>query len=108
VAKRKHFGMRKGQKQNRTGIPQVPGRSGVKFYGTIRADEVYTLDQFVAMTGIGPSALRMAELDGLRTAFVANRKQISGKAWIDFIHQRELKQRPKRTKPKPEAGSGSV
>jgi hypothetical protein len=93
---RRRFGMRKGQKQHRTGIPQVPNRSGVRFLATIRADEVYSLEQFVLMTGLGPSAIRQAERDGLRTAFIGNRKQISGSAWLDYVRMKELEQSCKR------------
>lgn len=66
-------------------------------YGTIKRDEVYTLDQFIRLTGLGASAIRDAERSGLETAFIGNRKQISGEAWLEFIKKRRKEKSPLKT-----------
>jgi hypothetical protein len=99
VVKRR-FGMRKGQKQDRGATPKIIRPSGKSFAATIKADEAYTLDQFVQMTGEGPSAIRTAEANGLNTSFSGNRKWILGKEWIAYLEKRARQKSPKQTKQK--------
>jgi hypothetical protein len=68
----------------------------------INGNESYTVRQFIERTGLGASAVRHAEADGLRVVFVSRMKFIRGAAWLQFLESKEkvqggagrLRQRP--------------
>jgi hypothetical protein len=68
--------------------PRVPG--------VIRADELYTIEEFVARTGLGESWRRRARRRGLRILYLNSRAFVSGRDFIDFVqHQATAEFRPK-------------
>jgi hypothetical protein len=99
--KKRHFGMRKGQKQNRGAVPSLQRPGTHKFLTTIRDDESYTLDQFVQFTGLGPSAIHAAEADGLETVRVGNRKWIIGAKWNEYLRNKLERDKARKTAPAP-------
>jgi hypothetical protein len=62
----------------------------------IRSDEAYTVEQFTERTGVGRASIRHAELNGLRSCFVAKKKFIRGAAWLVFLKKCENEQRGRR------------
>ena len=53
--------------------------------GTIRADEMYTLQRFKELTGMGAAALRVARRNGLKIRKVGRRKFVVGVEAIEHI-----------------------
>jgi hypothetical protein len=48
----------------------------------------YPLAEFRRLTGLGDTAIRQAESEGLQVAWVGNQKWISGKEWNRFLRER--------------------
>jgi hypothetical protein len=55
--------------------------------GVIRADEVYTIEEFRARTGLGETWRRRARRKGLRILYVNSRAFICGRDFIDFVER---------------------
>jgi len=57
--------------------------------GTIRADELYTLEEVKTRLKLGNHALRQARIRGLQTKKVGRNKYVLGKHLIEFISNQD-------------------
>lgn len=53
--------------------------------GVIRADELYTIDEFKKRLGIKDSTLRAARRAGFSISYLHGRAYILGKDWITYV-----------------------
>jgi len=55
--------------------------------GVIRADEVYTINEFCRRSGLGDYAFRQARRDGLRVVEVGKKRFVRGADWLGYLDQ---------------------
>ncbi len=53
----------------------------------IRRDEIYALELFYGMVGLGEVAIRNARRAGLAVEFLHGRGFIRGSAWLDYCEE---------------------
>ena len=63
-------------------------RDQLSSQGTIRSEELYTLDEFKRRVGLKDAGLRTARRNGLVIHYTGSRGFVLGEDWIRFVCQR--------------------
>jgi len=67
-------------------------RPATRVPGVIRPDELYTIEEFVARTGLGETWRRRARRTGLQILYLNSRAFIWGGDFIDFVRRMATKE----------------